>query len=121
MSTPVIIDTMPPFFKLICPYGDDRVFNLAATYKDANGAIQPFPLTNDSITLLVKNSRIDADNLALITATVGSGLAITNGPGGLFTWTLLGSQTAGIFTTFLRGIPYPWAAKVMTVHESVAW
>lgn len=117
------INTLAPDYSFIVPHGEPRVFNLVATYL-VSGVPTIYPLTGDSITLLVKANRTDADSAALITATVGSGLAITDGPNGKFTWTIDANVTKGPtgFTTFQRYVKYYWAAKVLSgINQSVAF
>ena len=75
--------------------GTDRQFQITAQLRNPDTGVVtgPLDLTGAAISFTAKRSMADLDANAVITKSVGSGITITNGPGGLATLALVPADT----------------------------
>ena len=74
--------------------GDTFTFNLAVTQSGA-----AYNLTGASIRMTAKWNYTDADNAAVFSRTIGSGITVTNAAGGLATVSIAPSNTSSLPAT----------------------
>jgi hypothetical protein len=78
--------------------GDTEVIDVAVTEPAADAADPPVPVPIGSATFAftAKRTRRDPDEQAVLALTLGQGIVVTDGPGGLLTVTMTPAQTAAL-------------------------